>query len=363
LLELGCERLGVESAYLARISEDTQRVVDAYGPHEGLQPGETCPLSEAYCRRTIDSEDPITTVRHASETDWADDPAHEALALETYVGAKLVLDGDLYGMVCFGDRSPRDRDFSTVELAFVDLLTRGIASELERRRYERELERQNDRLEEFASVLSHDLRNPLSVAKGYLEFLPEEGNEKPLTKIERAHDRMERIIEDVLALTRQGETVVESRPVALEAVARTAWDHVETGEGNLEFGMDPGTIEADRSRLKTLFENLFRNSVEHGSTGSRPEADDAVEHGGSGVRVEVGSLADQGGFFVADDGPGIPEAERERVFEYGHTASESGTGLGLSIVRTIADAHGWAVTAAESESGGARFELSIPESA
>jgi PAS domain S-box-containing protein len=363
LLELGCERLGVESAYLARISEDTQRVVDAYGPHEGLQPGETCPLSEAYCRRTIDSEDPITTVRHASETDWADDPAHEALALETYVGAKLVLDGDLYGTVCFGDRSPRDRDFSTVEMAFVDLLTRGIASELERRRYERELERQNERLEEFASVLSHDLRNPLSVAKGYLEFLPEEGNEKPLTKIERAHDRMERIIEDVLALTRQGETVVESRPVALEAVARTAWDHVETGEGNLEFGMDPGTIEADRSRLKTLFENLFRNSVEHGSTGSRPEADDAVEHGGSGVRVEVGSLADQGGFFVADDGPGIPEAERERVFEYGHTASESGTGLGLSIVRTIADAHGWAVTAAESESGGARFELSIPESA
>jgi PAS domain S-box-containing protein len=347
LLELGCERLGVERGSLTRIENDTQRIVNAYDPSGEIEPGAECPLSRPYCRRTIEGTNPTLTVSHASESGWADDPAYETFGFETYVGSTLSVDGDLYGTVCFGDRSPRERGFSAVETAFVDLLTRGIASELERRQYERALERQNERLEQFASVLSHDLRNPLSVAKGYLEFLPEEGNEDALTKIETAHDRMERIIEDVLALTRQGETVVETQPVALEAVAQAAWEHVETEEGELEFGPDPGTVEADRSRLETLFENLFRNSV---------------EHGGSAVRLEVGSLADRSGFFLADDGPGIPVEKREQVFEYGHTTSDSGTGLGLSIVRTVADAHGWTVTATESEGGGARFELSVPES-
>jgi PAS domain S-box-containing protein len=361
LLDLGRERLGLESSFLTRIENGTQRIVEAHGPHEGLQPGSECPLSQAYCRRTIETDEPVI-LRHAAEAGWADDPAYEAFGLETYVGSKLVIDSELYGTVCFADRTPREREFSAIELAFIDLLSRAVASELERRRYGRELERQNERLEEFASVLSHDLRNPLSVAKGYLEFLPTEDNEEFLARIENAHDRMERIIEDVLALTRQGETVVETRSVPLEDAARTAWEHVETRDARLETAADLGAIEADRDRLETVFENLFRNSVEHGSTGSRTQSGDSAKRGGSGARVEVGSLADRDGFFVADNGPGVPEAEREEVFEYGYTTSDSGTGLGLSIVGTVADAHGWTARVAESEHGGARFELSPAES-
>jgi len=343
LLALGSERLGVETGFLTHIADGTQRVVEARGPHEAIRPGSECPLPRTYCRETIESDGRMT-LRHAAEEGWEDDPAYEEFGLETYVGSKVTVDGELYGTVCFADRSARASDFSTVELAFVDLLTRAVASELERRRYERELERQNDRLEEFASVLSHDLRNPLGVAQGYLELVSEEDDEQFLRKVRDAHDRMEQITEDVLALARQGRSIGETSTVDLAATAERAWENVETEEAELSIGTgrerDLGTVEADGSRLEQLFENLFRN---------------AIEHGGEDVAVRI-DRSDEG-FFIADDGPGIPAEERDQVLEHGHTTSDSGTGFGLSIVEQIASAHDWGLAVAEGESGGARFEI------
>lgn len=99
-------------------------------------------------------------------------------------------------------------------------------------------------------------------------------------------------------------------------------------------------IRADESRLRQVFENLIRNSI---------------EHGGGDVTVRVGELAD--GFYVEDDGPGIPSGERERIFEAGHSTGEDSTGFGLSIVKEIVEAHGWQISATEGAAGGARFEI------
>ncbi|PSQ16582.1 hypothetical protein BRD00_10515 [Halobacteriales archaeon QS_8_69_26] len=98
--------------------------------------------------------------------------------------------------------------------------------------------------------------------------------------------------------------------------------------------------DADPGRLEHVFENLFRN---------------AVEHGGDDVTVTVGAL--DGGFYVADDGPGIPEDRREEVFDVGTSTAADGTGFGPTIVRHIVETHGWRVRVAESEDGGARFEV------
>jgi len=238
----------------------------------------------------------------------------------------------------------------------------------EKKRTERELERQNERLEEFASVVAHDLRNPLNVARGAAELARETGDHEHLQQVVAAHDRMGQIIEDLLALARQGETIDDPEPVDVAAVAEEAWETVQTPGADLRIEESHRVI-ADRGRLREVLENLFRNavehgstsnrpsaddSVEHGSTGSRPQADDSVEHGG-GVTVEIESLDD--GFYVADDGPGIPPGEREQAFESGYTTADDGTGLGLTIVDRVADAHGWTVEATESESGGARFEI------
>jgi signal transduction histidine kinase len=258
------------------------------------------------------------------------------------VGATLVVNDVVYGTVCFADRSPREREFSSLELAFVDLLVGGTQGILERREHQQELEDQNERLDEFASVVSHDLRNPLTVADGYLEVARESGEDAHFERIATAHDRMGSLIEDVLALARQGKAVGDVRPVSLSNIAEVAWNTVETNDAELVTDGELGPVEADASRLEQLFENLFRN---------------ALEHGGESVTVRIGRS--ERGFFVADDGPGVPENDREAVFEHGHTTSEEGTGFGLSIVATIAEAHGWTIAATESDTGGARFEIEL----
>ena len=239
------------------------------------------------------------------------------------------------------------------------------------KRREGQLERQVERLEEFASVVSHDLRSPLTVARGRMELLKSthDLDEEHVDQIEFAHERMTEIIEDSLALARGGHEVTDPEPVDIKSAADAAWQ--TTGSDNARLVVDgEGTVEADVDRLTRLFENLFRNSVEHGSTGSRPEADDSLEHGvGSRpepdatdggeptLTITVGPLVAEAGFVVEDDGVGIPEADRKSVFDAGETASGSGSGLGLAIVRRIAQAHGWTVDLAESDAGGARFEF------
>jgi signal transduction histidine kinase len=148
--------------------------------------------------------------------------------------------------------------------------------------------------------------------------------------------------------------VTDTQSVELGDLAEGCWEMVQTGEASLTLD-EPVTIEGDPERIKQLLENLFRNSVEHGSTGSRPAADDAIDHVGPDVTITVGRLPD--GFYIADDGPGIPEDERDEVFEAGYTTSDDGTGFGLPIVKTIVEAHNWSITVTDSEAGGARFEI------
>jgi PAS domain S-box-containing protein len=225
----------------------------------------------------------------------------------------------------------------------------------ERKRHERELERTNERLDEFASVVSHDLRNPLTVGNGYLQAA-KDGDMEALEVVEETHDRMERIVDDALELARQGNTVEETESVDLVTVAERAWATVETGDAALQFDGE-GALAADRDRLQRVFENLFRNCVEHGTTRDGP------------VTVTVGIERESGGrdatltgFYVADDGPGIPADQRDRVFQSGVTSNEAGTGFGLAIVESIALAHGWGVTAEESAAGGARFRFAVTDS-
>ena len=209
----------------------------------------------------------------------------------------------------------------------------------DRKRREQELERQNDRLEAFASVVSHDLRNPLSVAEGHLELARQECASEHLERVQGAHDRMNVLIDDLLALAREGEAATDREAVDLAAVVERCWANVETAGATLAVDVDR-TVYADESRLQQAFENLVRN---------------AVEHGGESVTVTVSELAD--GFYLEDDGPGVPAGDRDSVFDVGFSTAGDGTGFGLSIVREIVEAHGWAVGVAEGAAGGARFEI------
>lgn len=209
-------------------------------------------------------------------------------------------------------------------------------------------------LDTVASTLGHDLRNPLDVAKAHLEAADEESGEHHLDRIAEAHDRMERIIQDVLTLARDGETLDTAPGVDVGGVAREAWATVETSDASLSLADPPPAVEADADRLQRLFENLFRNSVEHGTAAPSGEDIDHAPVDAGPVEIGVGAIDD--GFFVADDGGGIDPVEHARVFDPGYAGDGEGTGLGLTIVARIARAHGWTVTLTEAD-GGARFEF------
>ena len=216
----------------------------------------------------------------------------------------------------------------------------GISTDItEVKERERELERQRNRLDEFASVVAHDLRGPLSVADGYRELLAMDVDDERLDEIGNAHARMDELIDDVLSLARQGECDVDARPVSIADVARSAQSAVELPDAvTVELDGD-ATIDADPSRLRRVFENCFRNSVEHGE---------------STTTIRVAVLED--GFAIADDGEGVPADARDDLFEYG-VSDGDGTGIGLAVVREIVAAHDWSVRCTESDAGGARFEV------
>ncbi|MFB6117452.1 sensor histidine kinase [Halosegnis sp.] len=309
-------------------------------------------------------------VFQAGEPVYIDDMrAYDAAAAEVTPAASCILRP-------VGDRglfiasSTTTDAFDESDRLLVEILVDALAAALRRVERERllqqrtnQLRRENDRLNEFAGVVSHDLRNPLNVAVGRVDLAREAAERaavvEQLNEAEAAMDRAFELIDDLLTLARDGQTVESTESVPLAAVVAEAWGRVEAADAALSVQLGDERVEADRSRLTELFENLFHNSVEHGSTDSSHRAIDRSERaatdGTPTVTVTVGTLAD--GFYVADDGPGIPESERERVFERGYTTSDSGTGFGLRIVRDIAGGHGWSVSVTESEAGGARFEV------
>ena len=210
----------------------------------------------------------------------------------------------------------------------------------DRKDRELELKRRNEQLDRFAGVVSHDLRNPLHVASSALHLAKETGSEAHFHRVERAHRRMEQLIQDLLMLAREGEEIADRESVSLAEIARTSWDTVSTNGATLEIDGDR-TLLADPNRLQQLLENLYRNSVEH------TESD---------VTVRIAATDD--GFLVADDGPGIPLSVRESVLEGDYSTEDGGLGIGLMVVDHVASAHGWELAIGDSTEGGACFRFS-----
>ncbi|MEF8937486.1 MAG: ATP-binding protein [Halovenus sp.] len=236
--------------------------------------------------------------------------------------------------------------FADEDIEFAELLLSHTENKIEQLEREAELRRQNERLDEFAGIVSHDLSNPLNVAQLQLELVRESVDDERLAAVARAHDRMETLIDALLTLARSRNPVSETARVDLAAVAAQSLATLDTDCVALSTE-SAAFIEADEDLVTILLENLLKNSAEHGCDGTGRAADT--------VAVRVGLLDD--GFFFEDDGAGVPEEIREEIFDVGVSTGPDGTGIGLKIVTEIVDAHGWAIDVTESEDGGARFEI------
>jgi signal transduction histidine kinase len=217
----------------------------------------------------------------------------------------------------------------------------------------------------FIADASHELRTPLTVIRGQLEVLaaqshPSEDEVRHVERMVQAEvGRISRLVDDLLVLTQAERTdFLREREIDLRGFVSELWDGLSlTADRRFELGEVPeGTLVADPDRVAQALRNLGRNAIEHTNdvTGL--------------VRLEVEPMpANRIAFVVIDDGPGIPAAERERIFERfhridsGRSRKSGGTGLGLAIVRAIAEAHGGRVRADAARNGrGARIELVLP---
>ncbi|WP_075936209.1 ATP-binding protein [Halosegnis longus] len=342
LLALGRDELGTEYGSLSHIDGDEYifEVVDT--DNDDIEAGDVVPVEATNCERVASETETLVAGNVQRDTPEETEPAGYAeWGVSCYLGAPVIVDGEVYGTFCFYDTEPREQQFSDWEVTIVDLLAHWASYELQREQTTERLTEQNRRLDRFASIVSHDLRNPLSVFEGRLEMARETGDAEHFEAAERALDRMQQLIEDLLSLTRAEMEIEETEPITLGSLADECWEVVATDDATLTTAGDVDeAFFGDRSRVKQLLENLLRN---------------AVDHGGDDVQVRVGSLPD--GFFIEDDGPGVPPDARDDIFGWEYSTREQGTGLGLSIVRSIAHAHGWQVRVTDSETGGARFEV------
>lgn len=256
---------------------------------------------------------------------------------DTPIRSHIILPLDDYGVHLIG--SPEPNAFDETDVSLAKMVAAHATTALGRVEDERELARQNERLEAFSDIVSHDLQNPLRVAIGNLELAREECDCPYLDEIEQALDRADTLLEDLHAFAQAGTATIELANVYLQQLCERCWNHVETDDATL-LTRSQHVIRADRSHLQELLENLIRN---------------AVEHGGEDVRITVGDL--ESGFYVADDGPGIPAVDHDSVFTRGYSTTADGTGFGLAIVHEIVEIHGWDITLTDSEHGGARFEI------
>lgn len=232
--------------------------------------------------------------------------------------------------------------FGPEDLELTELLVRHTANALDRLENRGELERQNERLDEFVKLVSHDLRTPLTVAQGRIDLARQTDDQAHLDETARALERMETLIDDLLTYARMGDSVEETEPVDLATMAEQCWHQPVEADASLQNHVDL-VIKANHSRFQQLLENLFRN---------------AIEHAGENVSVVLGELEDEDGFYVADDGPGLDPDEADLVFESGYTTREDGSGFGLAIVREIVETHDWEIRVNRAKAGGARFEIS-----
>ncbi|WP_436345739.1 PAS domain S-box protein [Natronorubrum sp. FCH18a] len=191
---------------------------------------------------------------------------------------------------------------------------RDITERVER---ERTLKQQNERLESFANVVSHDLRNPLNVARGQLELARESRDDDRLETVAEAHERMQGLIDDILTLAREEKPITELESIDLAAFTRRCWRHVDTDAAVLETETD-SAVRVDKRRFKRLLENLIRNAVEHGSASPDSQARrDAVEHGSTSSRRT--SRADDS----AEHGSTSSRPQTDDSVEHGFTSPAS----------------------------------------
>lgn len=296
---------------------------------------------------------------HADGTPLADEEmpgiraldGHEVVATDFHLRAETVPGGRVLEI---GARPLASQDAEDRPLAVVNI--RDVTVDRQHR----------DALASFAGVVAHDLFSPLTIASGWTEALEEEFADGPVAaqvglpmvaRVHEANRHMRHVIGDLLAYTVARDQSLQPRALDLTAELDALTSLRAHGPGSPLFSLAPDLrVWADAGLVRQLFDNLLGNAVKYVAPGVRPQVRVAGREDGDWLEV-----------LVQDNGIGIPEDQRELVFESFHRVHRDGyqgTGLGLAICRRIVDRHGGTIRADAGPDGiGTTIVLRLPLSA
>lgn len=342
-LDVGRAFLDADRGYLARVDADTEywELLATAGPGDDSQPASDLDYEVSYCRRTLAAG--TVALHDAPAQGWADDPAFETQGLHCYHGTRIVVDGEPYGTVCFVAEAPREA-FSECESLFAELVARLLERELERHTYESELTRQTNLTTVLNRVLRHNLRNKLSVVRGYTQLLADHTDDSEVTAAgETAIDTVDSLIE-LAEKARKLDRVVGSEtdpePTDLSALVASVAESV-----GADYPASTVRVDAEASVTGKVVPSLERALTEL--------VENAAKHGGEAptVTVRLRTVSNDIEIKVSDDGTGIADHEVAVLESGAETPLIHGSGLGLWLAHWIVTGHGGSIEATTAETG------------
>jgi nitrogen-specific signal transduction histidine kinase len=354
-------QLGYEHGYSAKITSGEAELGVVQGPNIGIDQEITGDVAHYPSEYAVD-DNGIVTINDVSQSKRDRMNEKETFGLKSYLISPIRCEESFYGTVCLASESPTPKSVSQEQVPVVETVSEWLGIALQRQQAEQKAQRQIERLENFMRIVSHDMKNPLSVAKGRYEILENELPEdnphvrKGLTAI----NRLENIIDSSVEYAKGGGELANTEEIKIDNLVEKCLETMNIGEEEINVTVvDKFSVDGDRNKLAHIFENIFRNSVKHG----REPCDGPIN-----IRIGLdnvmftstrsGNPTGEFGFYIEDNGCGIPPHKTDEIFDVGESFDSDGSGFGLSIVEEAATAHGWEVTVAESYEGGARFEFS-----
>lgn len=356
LLELGCDRLNVENGHIVHIDTERERHrIMKTGGSEFVEPGTVTNLSETFCRKTM-QQDGILAIYNAPAQGWGDDPAYTQWDIGCYIGAKLRVQEDLYGTVCFVNQRPRESPFTQTEQTFVDLMSRWLSHVFERQEHERKHELDSQRLDVAQRVLRHNLRNKLTVIQGQAELISMSAGEQSdaVAQIIETVDELSDLTDKARLLSEFDERVGGTlTPVdvteSVTAIVETFRAEYPAAIISCSLPNEMTITLPDERRFNTAVTNTIENALEHTEV-SDPVVEVSATHFENHVEIQI-----------QDDGSGIPVGEREVLEEGEETPLQHGSGLGLWLIHWCMTTLDGDVRFEERDTGGSCVTLAFPQ--
>jgi len=350
-LEIGERYLGVDNGHLTRIDQETDHweIVITTNTADGQAPPDLeSKLQNTYCREIIDDDTPLT-LHDAPNQGWGDDPAYERMGDDTYLGIPLITENEPYGTICFVAQDPRSDSFSEAETRFAEHLTRLLERELEKEFIEGELTNQTNLATVLHRVLRHNLRNDISVIRGYTEHMADQVDDDSVGETVLNH------IDDLINLSqkaRELEEVVTTKTERQSTKIGTLIEEI-AAEISQEYPKASIAVEYDNEiqgrvlqNFDRAIEELIENAVKH--TSDNPSVTVAIDSVPNGIEIQI-----------SDNGSGLPAAEAEVLNSGVETPLTHGSGLGLWLAHWIVSSHDGSIDS-ETTVGGTTMTVTIP---